>query len=278
MRNLRRRHFLVLLAVTLLNAQGVWAQRGPQPVSETTPRIEARTYYFEEAGRDIPYEIYLPTGYDDATPTPLIILLHGLGSNPTQVIRYQGLTDEAEARGYIVAAPMGYNERGWYGSRGDGAVAGRGGQASVDPPNLGELSEMDVMNVLAIMREEFNIDADRMYLMGHSMGGAGAFHIGTKYPEYWSAIGAAAPATAPAGMSPDRLDDARIPAIVVQGTADNLVSVESVRPWIEHMRESGIPYEYVEIENGDHTFIISRTPENVERIFDFFDRHTRPAQ
>jgi hypothetical protein len=41
------------------------------------------------------------------------------------------------------------------------------------------------------------------------------------------------------------------------------------------MRELGIPHEYIEIEGGDHTFIISRTPENVEQIFDFFDRHRR---
>ena len=48
----------------------------------------------------------------------LIVLLHGLGSNPQQVIRYKGIVEQAESRGYIVVAPFGYNERGWYGSRG----------------------------------------------------------------------------------------------------------------------------------------------------------------
>ena len=33
------------------------------------------------------------------------------------------------------------------------------------------------MNVLAIVRMEFNVDDHRMYLMGHSQGGAGALHI-----------------------------------------------------------------------------------------------------
>jgi predicted peptidase len=40
----------------------------------------------------------------------------------------------------------------------------------IEPPNLTELSEQDVMNVFAMIREEFNVDENRMYLMGHSMG------------------------------------------------------------------------------------------------------------
>src|SRR5690606_933351 len=94
--------------------------------------------------------------------TPLIILLHGLGSNPQQVINYQGITENAEKHGYIVAAPYGYNERGWYGSRGTGnagaprpgsdasrssqgsaAAAARSTAQGSDPENLGELSEKD---------------------------------------------------------------------------------------------------------------------------------------
>ena len=42
-----------------------------------------------------------------------------------QVIRFGYLTELAEERGYIVVAPMGYNDHGGYGVRGAGA-AGRG--------------------------------------------------------------------------------------------------------------------------------------------------------
>ena len=68
------------------------------------------------------------------------------------MIRYEHLTELAEERGYIVVAPMGYNNHGWYGSRGSGrGPTGRGGGATNDDPeNLGELSELDVMNVLGI--------------------------------------------------------------------------------------------------------------------------------
>ena len=36
------------------------------------------------------------------------------------------------------------------------------------------------MNVLEIARRDFNIDADRIYLWGHSMGGAGTYHIAAR--------------------------------------------------------------------------------------------------
>ena len=81
-------------------------------------------------------------------------MLHGLGSNPQQVIRYKGIVEQAESRGYIVVAPFGYNERGWYGSRGKtkkGTLESLFlGENPNDPKNVGELSEMDVMNVLQI--------------------------------------------------------------------------------------------------------------------------------
>ena len=45
------------------------------------------------------------------------------------------------------------------------------------PDNLGELSEQDVMNVLAIAQDRYSIDKSRIYLWGHSMGGAGTYHL-----------------------------------------------------------------------------------------------------
>src|SRR5262245_29044280 len=81
------------------------AQAAPQ--SPTFARIQARTYDFKEGAvtATLPYEVYVPTKYDKSKPTPLIVALHGLGSNPTALIRYGGLTDLAEERGYIVVAP-----------------------------------------------------------------------------------------------------------------------------------------------------------------------------
>ena len=44
--------------------------------------------------------------------------------------------------------------------------------------------------VTQIARSTFNIDPHRMYLMGHSMGGAGSMFLGVKHASIWAAIGA----------------------------------------------------------------------------------------
>jgi predicted peptidase len=246
------------------------------PDSPTFVRIQTRKYDFKEAGRPMEYELYVPSKYNSSRPTPLIVALHCLGAVAHDMIRYEHLTELAEERGYIVVAPMGYNNHGWYGSGGPGrvAVGGRGGGANNDDPeNLGELSELDVMNVLGIVRKEFNIDSNRIYLMGHSMGGGGTWYLGIKHPELWAAIAPAAPAIF---SSPDDLVKIKnTPVIVVQGDDDRAVKVGTTRQWVEKMKSLGMKYEYIEVPGGDHMTVICRSPENMTKIFDFFDQARR---
>jgi len=279
---MRSRYPQSLGMLTVLLAALATSAVAQAPVSATTARIQELSCQFEGApwssvvyenvGVEMEYQMYVPTTYDGSTAYPLMVLLHGLGSNPGGVIRYQGLTDLAEERGYIVAAPMGYNSRGWYGSRGIGRASNRGDQAN-DPDNLGDLSELDVMNVLAMTLEAYNIDRDRIYLAGHSMGGGGTYHIGIKYPGIWAGLGPVAPAIY---TSPDALSAIRhIPVIVIQGDEDRLVPVATTRTWVAKMAELGMTHRYVEIPGGDHTLIIARDPDNVRAIFDFFDQARR---
>ena len=46
---------------------------------------------------------------------PLIVALHGLGGDGNSLLRGASL-DLAEAGGYILVGPMGYNPSGWFGS------------------------------------------------------------------------------------------------------------------------------------------------------------------
>ena len=246
------------------------------PDSSTFARIQTRTYDFKEAGRPMEYELYVPTKYNNSRPTPLIVALHCLGAVAHDMIRYEHLTELAEERGYIVVAPMGYNNHGWYGGRGPGhgPIGGRGSFATKDDPdNLGELSELDVMNALSAVRREFNIDPNRTYLMGHSMGGGGTWYLGIKHPELWAAIAPAAPAIS---SSPDDLVKIRnTPVIVVQGDDDRAVKVETTRQWVEKMKSLGMKYAYVEVPGGDHMTVICRSAENMTKVFDFFDQARR---
>ena len=247
---------------------------GAVAVADPTERIQTRTYAFTEADRDQEYQLFVPSTYDASSAAPLIVLLHGLGSNPGQVIRYQGIVDEAENRGYIVVAPFGYNSHGWYGSLGqDDAFAARfrrGRPASEpDPENLGELSEKDVLNVLALIREEYSIDENRIYLMGHSMGGGGTLYLGMKYPDIWAGLAPMAPAIYGDAGQIEKIKST--PVIIIQGEKDRLVRVERVRPWAEKMKELGMTYEYVEIKGGNHRDTIFANPEMIADVYDFLD-------
>lgn len=251
-----------VVAVALL-AASLLAQRG---------QVETRSYRFEKADRDVEYALFVPKGIDRDKPLPLVVLLHGLGSTPQQVIRYQGITDEAQKRGYVVVAPFGLNERGWYGSRGKGKAGAMFGNAS-DPDNLGELSELDVFNVLDIVQKELRIDRDRVYLMGHSMGGAGTIHLASTRPELWAAVAPLSPAL---DRKTDRLDAMKqIPVFLASGDKDNLVPVATVRAWAKAMEARKMDVSYHEIEGGDHVRAIARNAALIGEAFDFFDARRR---
>lgn len=237
---------------------------------EPDPRVQQRTYHFADTDEDLAYTVFVSSKVKPGTPAPLIVALHGYGGDSNFIVRGR-LIDLAEENGYIVVGPMGYNATGWYGS--PVIVIGGG---PVDPPNLTELSEKDVMNVLAMARREFNVDPKRTYLLGHSMGGAGTLFLGQKYADQWAAIAAIAPAAFL--MQPNQkeilapIKAANLPLMITQGDQDPVVPVASVRTWAAAMDELDLTHEYVEMPGRDHGNIIA---DGMPDIFRFFAAHTR---
>ena len=237
-------------------------RRGSAPRSEAAERIQKRSYLFKETNSKIDYAVFVSSKVKKSARSPLVIALHGAGVSPEQMLGF--IVDAAETGGYIVAAPTGYSLEGWYG------VAGRIPR-DAQPANLSELSEKDVMNVLDLMRQEFSIDDRRTYLLGQSMGGAGALHLGVKYRQIWAAVGATAPAAG--SLSPASLENATdVPMILVHGDADQSVSVTQTRRWADKLRELRMKYEYYEIPGGGHRDAII---VGASRVFAFFDKNSR---
>jgi len=226
--------------------------------------IQKRDYYFTEADKIMEYALYVPSGYSSDKKSPLVVLLHGLYSNPHQVIRYRGLTDEAEKRGYIIVAPMGYNDQGWYGS-----IANMG--------NLGDMSEQDVLNVLNIVRQDFNVDETRIYCMGHSMGGAGTLHLGAKYSDVWAALAPMSPAVTvfPSYSGLLKLIP-HVPVMVVTGDKDWITPVAPTRKLVAIMEDMGMDCKYNELQGAGHIAPACR-PDIMVEIFDFFAGRARTA-
>jgi predicted peptidase len=236
-------------------------------------RVQVKSYDFKDAGNPkMEYRLYVPTKYDKAKPTPLVIALHGLGSGTVYMMEYSNLAELAERYGYIVATPMGFNERSWYGARGQGdAVNGSDPNADAATPGAGHWSELDVLNVLDIVKHDYNVDPHRTYLIGQSMGGGGTLYLGSKYADKWTALAAMAPAIY---MSPDTIAGAKnLPVMVVQGDADQSVNAGVTRQWVAKMKELGMRYEYIEVPGGTHS---SAGRLNIDKVFAFLDKQRKP--
>jgi hypothetical protein len=94
-------------------------------------RAESRTYHFADTDEDLPYCVYVSSKVKPDQPAPLIIALHGMGATP-DIMCNSTTIDLAEEGGYIVAAPMGYNTTGWFGSPVISMGGGRGRGAAPD--------------------------------------------------------------------------------------------------------------------------------------------------
>jgi len=262
---------LAAVAALGLFSASVFAQPGQgRSMYNIDPRAEERSYHFAEAGMDMPYCVYVSSRVADDTPAPLIIGLHGAGTGP-QIMCNSTIVDLVEERGYIIAAPMGYNERGGFGAP---RRAGRAGAGADEPTNIPELSEKDVMNVFNSMLDEFNVDENRIYLMGHSMGGAGTMFLGPKHADIWAAIAPIAGGGGRPGQaeSLQRLKDAGVAVIVSHGEADEVVPVQGSRDLAAQLDEMGLEHRYVELPGVGHGPVINLSQEN---IFNFFDQHSK---
>jgi predicted peptidase len=300
--------WLTLSGTDVARAQAPAAAGGRRGGFAQDPRAQTRTYHFENTNEDLPYSLYVSSKVSRDQKAPLIVTLHGLGATQT-IMMGAAAIDLAEAGGYILVAPMGYNTSGWYGSPGAGgggrgrgrgapAAAGDGRGAPAAPPNgpgadaargnaraggvgganqpanLRELSEKDVMNVIGMVRKEFNVDDKRIYIMGHSMGGAGALFLGSKYASMFAAVGAEAPAafwqTRKETLQP--MKDAGVPVMIVHGDIDEVVPVANSHAWVDAMKELNMQYEFVEQPGITHGPVIQ---SGLKPIYEFFAKHQK---
>ena len=235
-----------------------------------------RKYHFAAANADMPYRLYVPTSWDGKSKLPLVVMLHGAGSdqnwyldaNDKQLIRL------AEQHGYLLVSPLGYTRMGAYGTPlrlpavfGNPEIAAKQRAAvSAEQERTLELSEKDVINVLEIVLNEYPVDRSSMFLTGHSMGSGGTWYLGAKYAQYWAAI---------APMSGPFVDETnypwdnirKMPVFMTEGTGatPSLVGSKAMLAW---MKERGFKIEYMEV-NADHGGMI---PLVLPSVFDFFNR------
>jgi dienelactone hydrolase len=240
------------------------------PLTASQKRIWECTYHLPEANADMPYTLFVPSTWDPKKPSPLIVDLHGLNITPLQQILFDGTTDFAERFGFMVLAPMGYSVSGGWGGRAGAPVA----TAQTKPDgtakySASELSEIDAMAALKLIREKYAIDSDRIFLMGHSLGGAGTYYLGQRYNGIWAGL---APISGAFGIADATAAERykAIPMLIMHGAKDSIVTVNTSRRSVLVLQAVGAPHIYLEFPDLDHEFWIRRGADHMERVFLFF--------
>lgn len=162
------------------------------------------------SGQDRSYLLFVPTTYDPATPTPLVISIHGFVEWPAHQMQISHWNDLAQEYGFLVVYPEGTGfPRRWQAS----------GQAdgSTDPM-VDVLFISDLIDELA---RQYNVDPARVYANGLSNGGGMSFLLGCVLSDRIAAIGSVAGAY----LYPlDEYSPSRpVPMIAFHGTADPIV-------------------------------------------------------
>jgi predicted esterase len=197
-----------------------------------------------------PYRVLVPKTYSAAKPTPLVVALHGMGGDENTMLDFyeKAYPQEAEKRGYLLVAPKGRGPASMYFNE----------------------AEQDVMDVLAQVKAQFNVDPKRIYLTGHSMGAYGTWSIAMHHPDGWAAL---APISG-GGNVKDAEKIAHLPQYVVHGDADPTVLVRNSQLMVEELKRLKADVTYVEVKGGGHNDVV--VPQ-VPAIFDWFSKQVKPA-
>ncbi len=162
----------------------------------------------------------VPDGYTKTKSWPLLVVLHGLGDGPIIVPSINSM---------VQIGPFGRGDMWYHG-----------------------IGEQDVFECIELAKQIFNIDTDRVYLTGFSMGGGGTFELGLKHPDMWAAC---VPVCGTMG-NPDLVSNGRnLPFWINTGSEDRVVPAKYSKRAYETAIELGFKHwKYTEYEGMGHSF------------------------
>jgi predicted peptidase len=229
---------VVLLLAALVAGSGL-AQTAENRPTKSSLRIEKRVLekVVSHHAR-IQYLLSLPKGYaENSDLYPLIVYLHGGSARGADIdqMKHLGLTKKAEMDPnfpFIVVSPQCHPGEIWTDMDGVAAV----------------LDE-----VMATCR----VDADRVYVAGHSMGGRGALYAAYKMPGRFAAVLSLSPVF-PITAWAEKLS--AIPLWVFHGAKDQFTPDKEIKELVQAL-----------VANGGHPQF-TLLPDRDHYILDIFDR------
>ncbi|TGE20216.1 hypothetical protein [Hymenobacter elongatus] len=189
----------------------------------------------------VPYLVYVPTTYQPARPTALLVYLHGGIMSTTQFqaadpgVAQEPIFAAAAAHNTLVLYPFGRNSFGWLNQR-----------AALD----------NVRTMIKQVQQRYHIDSRRVYLGGMSNGGTAAFWYACQSPAGFAGFFAisALPASA---LGPLHFKQLRrgAPLYSLHAQDDEVVSYQAVQAIYAQQHGQARQWHFAARPAGGHAFL-----------------------
>ena len=202
------------------------------PAGAASPASFTQQQFVSSSGDSFSYWLYTPA--DASEQMPLIVYLHGgsgKGSDLSLVLEADSLpkflqSGQAAPAVYVVIPQLPKACTGW-----------------ADKAEL-------LLNLTDSIVNQYALDADRVSLTGHSMGGTGVWAIAQQYPDRFSAI---APLSGSIAGTPDALRSMKdLPVWAVVGAKDTIVPPESSSRFIHALSRTNPDCRCTVLPDADH--------------------------
>jgi len=171
-------------------------------------------------GRKRTYLLHLPAGDDGKSPLPLVIVFHGGGGNAPNAVRMTGMDAKADAERFMVAYPNGTGPM-------EGAFLTWNAWNCCGPSLDDRVDDVAFVRALVErLRQDYNVDAKRIYATGLSNGGMMTHRVGCELSDVFAAIAPVAGAL----NTDDCRADRPVSVILFHGTADQHVRYDGGAP------------------------------------------------
>jgi predicted peptidase len=221
---------VLLLAVTVSGCSsgepgsGSTGGSGPNRLStqaQQSPQVFEKTKYF----------LYLPPDYGTSEKRwPIILYLHGgsqRGDNLDNLKSYglAALLDKGLSVPFVVVSPQCPANSSW-----------------VD-------HEETLIQLVDNISSAYQVDPERIYLTGHSLGGRGTWFLAYRHPEKFAAIVPVADAPTDESWASQI---AKVPIWTLHGTKDDLAPFEKTEKFVETLKKLGADVKLTPLPDRDH--------------------------
>ena len=196
----------------------------------------------------------VPQGYTPKKAFPVVIALHGSGSNAAAFHDlWKTVTDTS---GFVLLTPQGEEKTeeniGW---------------------RWGENAERSVLVGLDILRKAVHVDPKRIYIVGFSSGGRLAYYMGLRHSNLFKGIAALGAPVDKRILSEKFIVNRGVKVYIGHGSLEGGIA-EDTEVAVKKFRELGVEPKYVRYEGIGHSLPDPMESE-MKRILDYLDSGAR---